>query len=121
MVLLPLDADPESHGAPMQPADVFAQIKDKIENNPGLVDEVNAMFQFDVAGDSGGSWTVDLKNAPGSVDESANDDADCVISVSESDFVGIMTGAVDPQMAFMMGRIKVAGNFMLATKLRALM
>ena len=105
----------------MQPADVFAQIKEKIENNADLVNEVGAIFQFDVAGVSGGTWTVDLKNAPGSVSDSENSDADCVISVSEDDFVGIMTGAVDPQMAFMMGRIKVAGNFMLATKLRALM
>ncbi|NKB88872.1 MAG: SCP-2 sterol transfer family protein [Acidobacteria bacterium] len=105
----------------MLPVEVFAQIQGKVEANPSLVEEVGAIFQFDVAGDDGGTWSVDLKNAPGGVAQAPNEDADCVISVSQDDFVGIMTGAVDPQMAFMMGRIKVAGNFMLATKLRVLM
>ena len=105
----------------MQPAEVFEKITTRIAANPDLVEEVGAIFQFDVAGDDGGSWVVDLKTAPGAVSTGTHDDADCVISVSQADFVGIMTGGVDPQMAFMMGRIKVAGNFMLATKLRALM
>lgn len=105
----------------MQPAEVFEKITTKVAANPDLVEEVGAIFQFDVAGEDGGSWVVDLKTPPGAVSVGTHDAADCVISVSQADFVGIMTGGVDPQMAFMMGRIKVAGNFMLATKLRALM
>ncbi len=105
----------------MQPAELFEKMTQKVAAQPGLVDEVSAIFQFDIAGDDGGSWVVDLKNPPGSVATGTSDAADCVISVSQKDFAGIMTGSVDPQTAFMMGRIKVAGNFMLATKLRALM
>ena len=105
----------------MQPAEIFAQMTQRVAAKPGLVDEVGAIFQFDVTGDEGGSWVVDLKNSPGSVANGTHDEADCVITVAQQDFAGIMTGEVDPQMAFMMGRVKVAGNFMLATKLRALM
>lgn len=105
----------------MQPAEIFEGIARKVADNPGLVDDVGAIFQFDIAGDDGGSWVVDLKNPPGSVASGASDAADCVITVAQQDFAGIMTGSVDPQMAFMMGRVKIAGNFMLATKLRALM
>lgn len=104
----------------MTPSTVFANLEKKIAQRPELVDEVAGIYQFDVAGDDGGSWTIDLKTPPGAVRKGPTDDADCVIKLGESDFVGIMTGTVDPQMAFMMGRIKVAGNFMLATKLRAL-
>jgi len=105
----------------MQPAEIFAQMTQRVADKPGLVDEVGAVFQFDISGEDGGSWVVDLKNSPGSVSSGSSDEADCVIAVSQQDFAGIMSGEVDPQMAFMMGRIKVAGNFMLATKLRSLM
>lgn len=105
----------------MNPIEIFEQMREKVAANPGLVDEVNAIFQFDVSGDDGGSWLVDLRNAPGSVAQGKSDEADCVVSVAQKDLAGIMDGSVDPQMAFMMGRIKVAGNFMLATKLKALM
>lgn len=105
----------------MTPHELFDQMKTRIADRPELVDEVGAAFQFNITGDNGGSWVVDLREAPGEVRSGASDDADCVITVSEKDFTGIMSGDVDPQMAFMMGRVKVAGNFMLATKLRALM
>lgn len=105
----------------MQPADIFARMGERVASNPDLVDEVGAIFQFDVKGNDAGSWTVDLRNAPGSVSNSAHPEADCVITVSSNDLAGIVDGSVDPQTAFMMGRIKVAGNFMLATKLRVLL
>lgn len=105
----------------MQPAEIFEQMTQRIADKPGLVDEVAAIFQFDITGEDGGSWVVDLRNSPGSVVKGTDDAADCVITVGQQDFAGIMSGEVDPQMAFMMGRVKVAGNFMLATKLRALM
>ncbi len=105
----------------MQPAEIFEQMTQRIVDKPDLVDEVGAIFQFDITGEAGGSWVVDLKTAPGSVANGTHGEADCVITVGQNDFVGIMSGDVDPQMAFMMGRIKVAGNFMLATKLRSLM
>jgi len=105
----------------MQPAAIFEQMTQRVADKPGLVDEVSAIFQFDITGDEGGSWVVDLKNPPGSVTSGTTEEADCVITVGHQDFAGIMSGDVDPQMAFMMGRVKVAGNFMLATKLRSLM
>jgi len=105
----------------MQPAEIFEQMTQRVADKPGMVDEVDAIFQFDITGDEGGSWVVDLKNAPGSVVSGTNEEADCVITVGQDDFASIMSGEMDPQMAFMMGRIKVAGNFMLATKLRVLM
>lgn len=97
---------------------LFADLRRRIADRPELVDEVGAIYQFDVTGPEGGSWTVDLRNAEGAVREGGSDDADCVITVSQKDLEGIFGGTVDPQMAFMMGRVKVAGNFMLATRLR---
>ena len=52
---------------------------------------------------------------------SAGDKGDCTLSLSDSDFVALMTGKLNPQAAFMKGKLKIKGNVMLAQKLSALM
>lgn len=105
----------------MEPRTLFDQLRDRIASRPELVEDVAAIFQFNIAGPQGGSWVVELRTPPGGVREGSADDADCVIGVDQDVLTGIMTGKVDPQMAFMMGKVKVSGNFMLATKLRSLL
>ena len=51
----------------------------------------------------------------------AGDKGDCTLALSDSDFVQLMTGKLNPQSAFMKGKLKVKGNLMLAQKLSALM
>ena len=104
----------------MDPGSVFDELASRIEQRPELLETVGAVYQFDVSGEQGGSWVVDLKASPGGVRVGADDDADCVISLSREDLAGIMNGSVNPQTAFLMGRVKIAGDFMLATKLGAL-
>ncbi len=105
----------------MQPAQLFDRLAARIAERPQLVEEIGAVYRFDVEGEEGGSWVIDLKTPPGSVRRGTGEEADCVVAVSQSDLAGIVSGQVDPQSAFLMGRIRVAGNFMLATKLRALL
>ena len=52
---------------------------------------------------------------------SGGEKADCVIGMKDSDYVLLMTGKLNPQAAFMKGKLKVKGNVMLAQKLSALM
>ena len=105
----------------MSPNELFEKLERRIADKPDLAEEVGAVYQFDVTGPEGGSWVVDLTEDPGNVRAGTSEEADCVITVSQEDLTGILEGDVDPQMAFMMGRVKVAGNFMLATRLRALL
>ena len=69
---------------------------------------------------AGGAWTVDLKNRPGAVKPGATSQPDCTLVMNVDDFVGLMTGKLDGQQAFMQGKLKVKGNMMLATKLNML-
>ena len=104
----------------MTPESIFKDMQERIAEKPEMVEEVGGIFQFEITGDDGGSWLVDLKNAPGSVRSGGSDEADCVITVAADDFIGITSGSLDPMSAFMTGKIKVAGNIMLATKLGSL-
>ena len=79
--------------------------------------DLSAKFQFNIDGDNGGSWTVDLTAPSDWVREGDDGDADCTISMKESVFLGILDRSVNPQMAFMMGKLRVAGNLALSLKL----
>jgi putative sterol carrier protein len=87
-----------------------------ISTNPEKAKEVGAIYQFNITGDGGGSWTVNLKDDL-SVTEGQGE-AECTIEVSTEDFAKI---AADPQGAgmqlFFEGKLKVEGDPMLATKL----
>ncbi len=84
---------------------------------PEAAADLGAIFQFNIEGDGGGAWTVDFTAPTEWVSEGEASDADCTISMKESDFLGILDRKVNPQMAFMMGKIRVAGNLALSLKL----
>ena len=76
------------------------------------------MFSFALATDAGKKeYTVDLKNAPGSVSEGKPAKADVTLSVSEANFLALADGKANPQQLFMQGKIKLQGNMGLAMKL----
>ena len=100
---------------------MFQGMGERIAANSGLVQSVDAVFQFNIAGPSDKSWVVDLKNGDGSVYEGESDAADCTISISDDNFVDLANGNLNPTTAFMSGKIKVKGNPMLATKLQQIM
>jgi len=97
---------------------IFDEMAKRIAAKPELVQKIGAVYQFDVAG--AGTWSVDLKNAPGGVKNSAAPSPNCTIAMATDDFIGLMTGKLNGQQAFMAGKLKVKGDIMLATKLSML-
>lgn len=77
--------------------------------------EIDAVYQFNVTGDGGGQWIVDLKQ--GKVSAGSVPNADCTITVGAGDFVNLATGKVPGPQLFMMGKLQIAGNMGLAMKL----
>lgn len=45
------------------------------------------------------------------------EDADVTIIVSDSNFVSLATGKLNAQKAYIMGKLKIKGNIMLASKI----
>ena len=95
-------------------------IPGRLESKPELCEKINAVYKFVVEGDAGGTWMVDLTQTGGKVTE-ADGDANCTVTITDTDFVDIVTGKLNGQMAFMTGKLKVAGDMGLAMKLGTLL
>ncbi len=104
--------------APLKAEAAFKVLAQAI--SPDMVKAVGVSYRFDITGAGGKkkSWIVDLKAAGTIVEGSGG--ADCVIAMSDDDFVNLMTGKLDPMNAFMQGKLKVKGNVMAAQKLSLL-
>jgi len=98
---------------------VFDEMRKGIAAEPSLVQKVGAVYQFVINGADGKStsWTVDLKNGSGSVQQKAAEKADCTITMKEADFLSLVAGKLDAQQAFMKGQLNIGGNMGLAMKL----
>ncbi|XP_065803237.1 hydroxysteroid dehydrogenase-like protein 2 isoform X2 [Muntiacus reevesi] len=100
--------------------ETFRIVKDSL--NDDVVKATQAIYQFELSGEDGGTWFLDLKNKGGNVGYGEpSDQADVVMSMSTDDFVKMFSGKLKPAMAFMSGKLKIKGNMALAIKLEKLM
>lgn len=98
---------------------VFEEMKQRL--TPEKAQKINSSFQFDIGGEGGGKWHVDLTKQKEWITQGENS-AMCTISVPKAeDWVSIATGKMNPTMAFMQGKIKVKGDMSLALKLQSLL
>jgi alkyl sulfatase BDS1-like metallo-beta-lactamase superfamily hydrolase len=104
------------------PKEIFeGKIADGIKADPAKAKTINAVYQFNVTGPAGGTWTIDLKSDPPGVKAGPAEKAGCTVTVGDADFVAITEGKLNSQQAFMAGKLKVAGDMGLAMKLGAIL
>jgi len=102
----------------MTPKEIFEQkLPEQMKEKGDEVTKVNAIYQFDITGDNGGKWWVDTTKSGGEVGEGENADAKCTITMGDGDFMDMVDGKLNGQMAFMTGKLKIKGDMSLAMKL----
>jgi putative sterol carrier protein len=89
-------------------------VREKVGTDSGL----GASVKFDFGDD--GVIFVDGKTVPNTV-SNENTEADCTIAMSLEDFEQMASGQLDPTSAFMLGKLKVAGDMTVAMKLSSVL
>ncbi len=70
--------------------------------------DYEGIFQFDISGDNGGQFTVEIDKGKLKVSEGMNGEALCLVETEDHVYQGVETGSINPQQALMTGQIKVS-------------
>jgi predicted lipid carrier protein YhbT len=80
--------------------------------------DLRATYAFELEGDGGGSWTVRVADGALVVEDGAAADADVTVGAKAADWLSIVEGRMDPQLAYLTKRLRVSGDLQLALRLR---
>lgn len=101
------------------PKEVFeTQIPKRLEGKPEMSSQINNSFQFELTGEEGGRWYIDLTEGHSDVKEGQLEQPGVTVTMTASDFVDLVEGRLNGQMAFMQGKLKIKGDMSLALKLQ---
>lgn len=102
--------------------DVFDRhMPEKLRAKPDVVAKINAVYQFNISGPGGGQWAVDCTQPGGLITAGTAANARCTVVAKDDDFLNIVNGKMNPQMAFMSGKLKIQGDMGMAMKLQQIL
>jgi len=100
-------------------AEKLKQMGQVLADKRAQASAIGAIFKFILEGDGGGTFIVNLKDAPGVTE--GDGAADCTITLATQDFVDLTDGKANGQQLFFTGKLKVEGDMSLALRLQALL
>ncbi len=102
--------------------DVFEKhMPERLHDKPDVVSKINAVYQFNISGPEGGRWSVDCTKPGGAIASGQASAAKCTVNCTDADFLNIVNGKLNAQMAFMSGKLKIQGDMGLAMKLQQIL
>jgi putative sterol carrier protein len=103
----------------MSVADIFNNMPGRFQADKAA--DTNMGILFDLSGADGGQWFVDIANGQLNVSPGAPAAApSATVNMTAEDFQAMSSGALNPMMAFMTGKIKVDGDLNSVMKFQSL-
>lgn len=81
---------------------------------------MNAVFQFELSGDGGGTYYVAVTDGTMTVHEGPAPQPSTTLKMTAENYVKMANGELNGAMAYMKGQLKVSGNVLLAQKMQAI-
>ena len=98
--------------------EIFKQMPSQF--NADAAKGMNSVIQFNLTGDGGGSYNVEIKDGACKVSEGTHASPNMTMTMAAQDYVDMISGKLNGQMAFMSGKLKIAGDMSLAMKMQTL-
>ena len=95
--------------------EVFDQMPGRFR--PDRATGTNAVVQYDISGEGGGTWHAIIKDGTCTVNEGAAPTPSLTLQATAQDWLDVTSGKQNPQMLFMSGKLKLKGDMGLAMKL----
>lgn len=105
----------------MTSRDFLYKLPSKI--SPEAIEGHETTFHFDLEGQDGGQYTVNVANGKVTVTEGLSGQASCVVRSTEENFMKLLQGDLNPMMAILTGKVKISnqGEMLRYAKLFGLM
>lgn len=100
-------------------------VKDIFENmgkdfNPDAAKGVDAVFQFEIGGEDGGSWFIVIKDGSCKIEEGTHVSPTVTMTMSDETWIKMSNKELSGMKAFMTGKLKIKGNMMVGQRLDSL-
>lgn len=102
----------------MNAAEIFAQMPDAFQAEKA--GNLRATIQFNLSGEGGGDWAVAIADGTCTIIEGQGEKPELTIGMAANDFVEMITGDLQPMVAFMQGKIRLQGDTSLALRFQEL-
>ena len=102
----------------MTPQEIFNEMPKNL--NADAAKGMNSVIQFNLSGDNGGQWYTTIKDGKAEVQKGTASSPNMTLAMSAQDYVDMIMGKLNGQMAFMSGKLKISGDMGLAMKMQSL-
>lgn len=97
-------------------AAIFTAIGEFLAANSEVVAKIGKVFQFKLS-QPDSVWTVSVKTGNAVATQGAVGAADCILEMTDADWLAMASGKADPQKMYFGGQLKISGDLMASQKL----
>ncbi|MBS4219453.1 SCP2 sterol-binding domain-containing protein [Bacillus sp. FJAT-49711] len=101
--------------------DILQRVSKVMNAQREPLQDINAVYQFEIAGEQNGVYQLILKDGIAEVVEGATNESPCTLIMNFNDFKELLSGRLNSTTAYMMGRLKVKGSLGLALRLESIL